>query len=409
MGLEPAKKGDPVSCENYRPISFISAGYKLFAVALLNRLKDAGAESRLSSTQFGFRSQRGSSDAIFIARRLLEDAWSRKDGSLILMALAWAKAFDSISPTCLAMALERFGVPPSLIKIVVSIYSDRKFTVRDCGCTSNKYDQHHGIPQGCPLSPFLFSIVMTVLIADASYAVKDTLSNHLPKTIVNELMYADDTLLVILPLFARPTRCPTPRPRHPRLRSRPRQRLRHMRAARRPPHRLCQPRRHHVVWTGAPDTTQGDHAVADRHDDAPPLTDDVPAAETSQGGAGHSALAGIPAAAWSSLDAVDLAAEFGTPVPTMQSVPVHVLALWRFTRSPRSILTRHSPSANPSLETVPARAAPAAPPPSRTGHSRPESPVATFARLPCWTLGHSAHRRPHSRCRTTRWLRSRRR
>ena len=71
-----------------------------------------------------------------------------------------------------------------------------------------------------------------------------------------------------------------------------------------------------VCLTGAPDTTQGDH------DDAPPRTDNVPAAETSQGGAGHSALAGIPAAAWSSLDAVDLAAEFGTPVPTMQSVPV---------------------------------------------------------------------------------------
>ncbi|CAE7208504.1 pol [Symbiodinium sp. KB8] len=178
------------------PISLISAAYKLFAVALLNRLKNAGAESRLSSTQFGFRSQRGSSDAILIARRLLEDAWSRKDSSLILMALDWAKAFDSISPTSLAMALERFGVPPSFINIVASIYSDRKFTVRDCGCTSNKYDQHHGISQGCPLSPFLFSIMMTVLIADASYAVKNTLSNHLPKAIVNELMYADDTLLV---------------------------------------------------------------------------------------------------------------------------------------------------------------------------------------------------------------------
>ena len=43
-------KGDPLSCKNYRPISLISAGYNLFAVALLNRLKDAGAESRLSST-----------------------------------------------------------------------------------------------------------------------------------------------------------------------------------------------------------------------------------------------------------------------------------------------------------------------------------------------------------------------
>ena len=47
-----------------------------------------------------------------------------------------------------------------------------------------------------------------------------------------------------------------------------------------------------------------------------------PCCRTSQGVAGHSALAGIPAAVWSSLDAVDLAAEFGTPVPTMQSVPV---------------------------------------------------------------------------------------
>ena len=79
------------------------------------------------------------------------------------------------------------------------------------------------------------------------------------------------------------------------------------------------PVRPHVCLTGAPDTTQGDHSIADRRDDAPPLTDDVPAAQTSQGAAGHSALAGIPAA---SLDAVDLAAEFGTPVPTMQSVPV---------------------------------------------------------------------------------------
>ena len=55
--------------------------------------------------------------------------------------------------------------------------------------------------------------------------------------------------------------------------------------------------------------------------DAPPHADDhTTAGATSQGGS--SALAGISASAWSSLDAVDLAAEFGTPVPTMQSVPV---------------------------------------------------------------------------------------
>ena len=92
----PFLKNRTLSCENYRPISLISAGYKFFVLALLNRLKDAGTESRLSSTQSGFHSQRGSSssDAIFSARRLSEDASSRREGSLIFMALDLAKAFD---------------------------------------------------------------------------------------------------------------------------------------------------------------------------------------------------------------------------------------------------------------------------------------------------------------------------
>ena len=54
------------------------------------------------------------------------------------MVLDWAKAFDSISPTSLSIALERFGVPLSFRKIVISIYSDRMFIVRDGGCMSNK-------------------------------------------------------------------------------------------------------------------------------------------------------------------------------------------------------------------------------------------------------------------------------
>ena len=100
------------------------------------------------------------------------------------------------------------------------------------------------------------------------------------------------------------------------------------------PHRV----RPRVCLTGAPDTTQGDH------DDAPPRTDNVPAAETSQGGAGHSALAGIPAAAWSSLDAVDLAADVGTPVPTMCSC---ALACDKPLSSLYSLSAKHTRAARP--------------------------------------------------------------
>ena len=58
------KKGDPACCENYRPISLLAVGYKIFAAILLRRLKDAGAEDRIWPTQFGFRSGCGCADAL---------------------------------------------------------------------------------------------------------------------------------------------------------------------------------------------------------------------------------------------------------------------------------------------------------------------------------------------------------
>ena len=92
------KKGDPAFCENYRPISLLAIGYKVFATMLLRRLKAAGADTRIWLPQFGFRAGRGCADALFVARRLLEQICAAKDGSLVFLALDLAETFDSISP-----------------------------------------------------------------------------------------------------------------------------------------------------------------------------------------------------------------------------------------------------------------------------------------------------------------------
>ena len=191
------KKGDASYCGNYRPISLLPIGYKLFATILLQRLRHSGAEHRLWPTQFGFRTSRSTEDTIFIARRAIEEAWEQKVGSAILLALDWAKAFDPISPDALNDALRRFDVPSPFIDMASSIYKDRRFLVKDVGVTSDWYKQEFRICQGCPLSPFLFVMVMTILLQDAHDSFSSEHGKPFsPPFCVNDLVYADDTLLI---------------------------------------------------------------------------------------------------------------------------------------------------------------------------------------------------------------------
>ena len=66
-------------------------------------------------------------------------------------------------------AMSRFGIPYHFCSVVRNM-------VRGGGATSRQRPQCPGIPQGCPLSPFLSSIVMTMLIHDAKAAFKKGLS-----------------------------------------------------------------------------------------------------------------------------------------------------------------------------------------------------------------------------------------
>ena len=67
------KKGNPDLQGNYRPISLLSAFYKIIAAVIQQRLA-ASLEPLIMKTQFGFRTGKGTSHALFIARRLQEFA-----------------------------------------------------------------------------------------------------------------------------------------------------------------------------------------------------------------------------------------------------------------------------------------------------------------------------------------------
>ena len=56
--------------------------------------------------------------------------------------------------------------------------------------------QQSGVSQGCTLSPFLFIILMSVLVSDAFSLLPDEAKSAHETGDLSEVLYADDTLLL---------------------------------------------------------------------------------------------------------------------------------------------------------------------------------------------------------------------
>ena len=188
------KKGDTDNAANYRPISLLSSIYKVYMVMIRRRMQNA-IEDKLSSTQFGFRPGRSTSHAIYIIRRV-QDFAEMKGTKLSLALLDWEKAFDKIQHDKLLLALERMGFSTRYRDVITDCYKKATFFVKDNFGSSEFKKQNAGIRQGCPLSPYLFVIVMSCIDHDIRARVSQwVLNNRIPGLTYDMVYYADDTIL----------------------------------------------------------------------------------------------------------------------------------------------------------------------------------------------------------------------
>ena len=78
--------------ENYRPITLLNTVYKIHAVILQKRLEE-GLEKHIQKTQYGFRKDKSTGDAIHGIRRIIDHA-EQTDEKTIRLLLDWEKAFE---------------------------------------------------------------------------------------------------------------------------------------------------------------------------------------------------------------------------------------------------------------------------------------------------------------------------
>ena len=165
-------------------------------------MQQGGAEGRIRSTQYGFRPGRSTTQALAVARRLFDAATAAGGAGVIALLLDWAKAFDRLKVDTMLQALKRFGIPDQLLQLIGSIYRARYFVLKDSCKDSTQQRQNAGIAQGCPLSPYLFIIVQSVLLHDVDLRLAERMREH-PHLLVEpaymvctDLLYTDDTLLL---------------------------------------------------------------------------------------------------------------------------------------------------------------------------------------------------------------------
>ncbi len=179
----PVPKNNKPSCLNdYRPVALTSIVMKVFERLVKSHISSS-IPVTLDPLQFAYRPNRSTDDAIsHILHSSLTHIDSSNGNFARLLFIDYSSAFNTIVPIKLTSKLTGLGLNTSLCDWIQDFLTGRPQVVKVGQFISNCITLNVGAPQGCVLSPLLYSLY-----------THDCVSSHRSTSIIK---FADDTVVL---------------------------------------------------------------------------------------------------------------------------------------------------------------------------------------------------------------------
>ena len=144
-------KEDMMDCGAYRGVKVLEHAMKIVERVLEKRLREL---VKVDDMQFGFMLGKGTTDALFILRRMQEE-FSEREKKLYMCFVDLEKAFDRVPRKVMEWALRKKSLLEVLVKAVMSLCEGSRMKDSIGSGLSEEFRVKVGVHQGSVISPLI--------------------------------------------------------------------------------------------------------------------------------------------------------------------------------------------------------------------------------------------------------------
>ena len=141
-----------MDCGAYRGVKLLEHTIKIAERVLEKRIREL---VKVDDMQFGLTPEKGTTDALFILRRMQEEFLGREK-KLYMCFVDLEKAFDRVPRKVMEWALRKKSLLEVLVKAVMSLYEGSRTKVRVGSGLSEEFGVRVDVHQGSVISPLIF-------------------------------------------------------------------------------------------------------------------------------------------------------------------------------------------------------------------------------------------------------------